>query len=298
MKKLLGLLFIGFLFHNGLSQNYQADFHTYFQSGDTISQLKTLNEWEQADPQDAELFTAYFNYYFSKSKNEMLILAAGDPPKGEQYHTLTDSAGNYAGFIGSQIDYDSSFLIKGLNKITEGIRLYPNRLDMRFGKIYALGQIKDWNSFTKEIIKTVNYSAVNDNAWTWTNNEGKKNGKDFFLGALQDYQMQLYKTMNDDLLKHMREIAQAVLNHYPNHVESLSNLSITFLLEKDFEKALVPLKKAEKAAPKDFIVLNNIAYCYRELNKKDLAIAYYKKVIEHGNPAAIEQAKNEIKKLR
>ncbi|MCF8332256.1 MAG: hypothetical protein K9H84_07375 [Bacteroidales bacterium] len=71
MKKLLGLLFIGFIFHYGFSQNYQTDFQTYFQSGDTINQLKTLNEWEQANPQDAELFTAYFNYYFSKSKIEI-----------------------------------------------------------------------------------------------------------------------------------------------------------------------------------------------------------------------------------
>lgn len=104
--------------------------------------------------------------------------------------------------------------------------------------------------------------------------------------------------MDDELLKNMREIAQTVLKYYPSHIESLSNSSITYLVEKKYEKALVPLQKAEEINPKDFIVLNNIAYCYKEMNNKDLAIEYYEKVIEYGDKRAVEQAKKEIEKLK
>lgn len=298
MKKILGLLLTGFIFNIVAAQDYQDDFQKYFQENDTINQLRTLTEWEKANPKDAELFTSFFNYYFSKSRDEILVVAAGDPPKGEKYLSLSDSVGNYAGFIGSQINYNKSFLKKGLDKISEGIKLYPNRLDMRFGKIYVLGQIKDWTSFTKEIIETVDYSAINDNQWTWTNNEKQKDGKEFFLSSLQDYQVHLYNTGNDDLLVNMREIANTILKYYPNHIESLSNLSITYLLTGEYDKGIEPLLKAEKLNPHDYIVLSNIAQGYKLKGDKKKAIEYYEKTVEYGDEQAKSYAKQQIKELK
>lgn len=298
MKKILGLILTGFIFNFVVAQDYQSNFHKYFQENDTINQLNTLVEWENANPKDAELFTSYFNYYFSKSKDEIIVVSAGDSPTGDKYLSLSDSLGNYAGFIGSQINYDESYLKKGLDKITEGINLYPNRLDMRFGKIYVLGQIKDWNSFTKEIIKTIDYSAANNNQWTWTNNNKQKEGEDFFLSSLQDYQLQLYNTENDDLLINMREIANSVLKYYPNHIESLSNLSVTYLLTGEYDKGIEPLLKAEKIIPQDYIVLSNIAQGYKLKGDKKKAIKYYKKTIEYGDEQAKTYAKQQIDELK
>ncbi|RLD57086.1 MAG: tetratricopeptide repeat protein [Bacteroidetes bacterium] len=298
MKKINIVFLLLIIGTNVFSQNYFENFNKYQVSGDTLKQKELLEKWGKEKSNDPELYTSLFNYYFQKSRNEVLLLASGTLPKGQEYLELKDSANQVAGFISSKIDYEKSNLKLAFESIDKGIKLYPNRLDMRFGKIYVLGQIKDWRNFTDEIIKTIDYSSINNNEWTWTLNEEKKDGKDFFLGSLQDYQMQLYNTMDDELLKNMREIAQAVLKYYPNHIESLSNLSITYLVEKKYEKALVLLKKAEKINPKDFIVLNNIAYCYKEMNNTDLAIKYYEKVIKYGDKRAIEQAKNEIEKLK
>lgn len=298
MKKILGLLLTGFIFNFVIAQDYQGDFQKYFQENDTVNQFKTLTEWEKSNPKDPELFTSFFNYYFNKSRDEILVVSAGDPPKDEEYLSLSDSSGNYAGFIGSQINYDNSYLKKGLDKISEGIKLYPNRLDMRFGKIYVLGQIKDWKSFTKEIIKTVDYSAINDNQWTWTNNEKQKDGKDFFLSSLQDYQVQLYNTGDDDLLENMREIANTILKYYPNHIESLSNLSVTYLLTGEYDKGIEPLLKAEKINPKDYIVLSNIAQGYKLKGDKNRAIEYYEKTIKYGDEQAKTFGRKQIEELK
>ncbi len=172
-----------------------------------------MTEWNSASPKDAELYTSYFNYHFMKSKQEVLALST-DKPNGEGF-VLKDSLNQTAGFLGSEIHFDQKELEKGLNKIDEGIKLYPNRLDMRFGKIYALGQIPDWESFTSEIIKTIEYSSTNNNNWTWSNNEKRNGGETNFLLDIQTYQIQLYDTGNDDLLKNMREIANGVLKYYP-----------------------------------------------------------------------------------
>ena len=298
MRKILGLILTGFIFSFAVAQDYQGDFQKYFQENDTINQFKTLTEWEKEYPKDPELFTSYFNYYFNISRDEILVVAAGDPPANEKYLSLTDSSGNYAGFIGSKINYDKSNLKKGLDKITEGISLYPNRLDMRFGKIYVLGQINDWSSFTKEIVKTIEYSHINNNQWSWTNNEKQKDGKEFFLSSLQDYQVQLYNTGNDDLLLNMREIANTILKYYPNHIESLSNLSLTYLLTGEYDKGLEPLLKAEKINPKDYIVLSNIAWGYKLKGDKEKAIKYYEKTIEYGDERTKTFAKKQIEELK
>ncbi|MFC5683423.1 tetratricopeptide repeat protein [Flavobacterium sp. MAHUQ-51] len=294
MKKYLYLTLFLF-FQLGIAQNYQTEFKKFLQDNDTINQLKVLTKWEKAEPNNAELFTSYFNYYIKKSKKETISLTTKQP-QGESY-TLIDSLNNTAGYLGSQVYYVPKEYQEGFNKIDKGISLYPNRLDMRFGKIYVLGMIENWDYFTSEIIKAIDYSSKNNNEWTWTNNIKKENGKDFFLSSLQDYQVQLYNTQNDNLLVNMRNIANEVLKFYPNHIESLSNLSITYLLTGEYDKGIEALLKAEKINPKDFIVLSNIAQGYKLKGDKNKAIEYYQKTIEFGDKQAIEYSKQQIKIL-
>lgn len=280
----------------GFGQNFQSEFQKYLQENDTINQLRVLTEWEKSEPKNAELFTSYFNYYVKKSRKEAISIST-EQPNGESF-LLKDSLNNIAGYFGNQVHYDQQEIQKGFEKIDEGIKLYPNRLDMRFGKIYVLGLLENWETFTTEIIKSIKYSSENKNAWTWTNNEKKENGKDFFLTSIQDYQIQLYNTENDDLLVNMREIANEILKYYPNHIESLSNLSITYLLTGEYDKGIDALKKAEKINPKDFIILSNIAQGYKLKGDKEKAIEYYQKTIEYGDEQAKEYSKQQIKELK
>lgn len=296
MKKLSKILIAILISQFGFSQDYQSEFQKYCQTNDTINQLKVLTEWQADSPKNAELYTSYFNYYFTKSKREIVTLT-NEQPSGKAL-VIKDSLNKTAGYLGSEIHYDQTELKKGLNKIDEGIELYPNRLDMRFGKIYAFGQIPDWGNFTSEIIKTIQYSYKNNNNWAWTNNEKQDDGKNFFLSSLQDYQLQLYNTGNDDLLMNMRNIANEILKYYPNHIESLSNLSITYLLTGKYDEAIEPLLRAEKLNPKDYIVLSNIAQGYKLKGDKRKAIEYYEKTIEYGDDRAKEYAKQQIIELK
>ncbi|WP_188362159.1 tetratricopeptide repeat protein [Flavobacterium orientale] len=296
MKKIVGILIAILISQIGFSQDYQSEFKKYYKKNDTINQLKVLTQWKHENPKDAELFTSFFNYHFGKSRKELLALSS-EAPQGESL-VLKDSLNETSGYLGSQIHYDQSELKKGLDKIDEGIQLYPNRLDMRFGKIYVLGLVSDWENFTSEIIKTIQYSSINYNNWTWTNNEKKENGKDFLLSSLQDYQVQLYTTGEDELLVNMRNIAEETLKYYPNHVVSLSNLSITYLLTGEYDKGIEPLLRAEKLNPQDYIVLSNIAQGYKLKGDKKNAIVYYEKTIEFGDERAIEFAKQQIAELK
>jgi tetratricopeptide (TPR) repeat protein len=295
MKRFITIIFYLLIINQAFCINYQSDFIKYLTAKDTINQLKTLEAWQKANPDDPELYTSFFNYHFTKSREEVLSLTT-DVPEGKTLE-ISDSTGKVAGYIGSQFSFNIKELNKGLEKINEGIRRYPNRLDMRFGKIYTLGEIKDWDNFTKEIIEAVRYSKVSDNQWTWTNNEKKKDGKAMFLGSLQDYQLQLYNLGVDSLLVHMRDIALEILKIYPNHVESLSNLSITYMMTNEYDKAIDILLQAETFAPKDPIVLMNVAHAYKMKGDKKNSIVYYKKALKFGDKEAKEYAKQQITEL-
>lgn len=295
MKKTFTFLFI--IFSSILfSQNFQSDFNNYFQKNDTLNLKITLEKWEKENPKDSELYTSYFNYYFQKSKKEVLNLSKKQP-NGESL-ILKDSVNQTAGYLGSEELYNDIDIQNAFNRIDKGIKLFPNRLDMRFGKIYALGVIEDWKNFTIEIIKTIKYSNINKNQWTWTNNIKKENGKDFLLSSLQNYQVQLYNTEQDELLVNMQNIALEILKLYPENVESYSNLSITYFLTNQFEKGIVELKKAEKINPKDYIVLSNIAHGYKLIGNNEKTIEYYEKAIKYGDDYTIDFAKKEIAKLK
>lgn len=296
MKKLLKLFLILFIPIISNGQDFQLKFQKCIEIKDTSCQREILTNWEKINPEDPELYTSYFNFHFLKARQEIVTLSKNEP-SGEGFE-LRDSTNKIAGFMGSEIYYAPNEIKNGIDKINIGIKKYPNRLDMRFGKIYVFGQIENWEKFTDEIIKTIEYSVTNQNNWTWTNNKKREGGEEFFLSSIQDYQVQLYDTGKDSLLLNMRKIAQTILDNYPNDVKSLSNLSITYLLLGEFDKGVEPLLKAEKLNPEDFIILANIAHAYKLKGDKDKAIEYYEKTFKYGDENTKQFAKSQIEKLK
>jgi tetratricopeptide (TPR) repeat protein len=294
------LLFGLTLFFNQVSgQTFKQQFHNLVSKNDTDGQEQLLEKWEKADADDPELFVAYFNYFVIKSKNELLTL--GQNPKGKDVLQLMDqdtTKKEPVAYMYGDIHYNPDLLSKGFNWINKGIEKHPNRLDMRFGKIYMFGQIEDYENFTEEIVKTIDYSAINKNKWNWTDSKPLDDPKDFMLSSIQGYQLQLYNTENDDLLDNMKRIAETVLKYYPDHIESLSNLSIVFMLQKQFDKALEPLLKAEKLNPKDYIVLSNIAQAYKLKGDTENTLKYYELTLQHGDEQAKKYAQGQIDELK
>jgi len=286
-----------------LSQTYGQDFKQQFidlvSKKDTVGQLELLQKWEKTKNDDPELYVAYFNHYVMKSMTEQITL--GQNPKGEKVFQImnTDTTKKEpVGYIYGDTYYNTKLLNKGFDYINQGIDKYPARLDMRFGKIYMLGKTEKYEKFTQEIIKTIDYSDSIKNKWTWTDNKPTDDPEKFMLSAVQDYVLQLYNTENNALLDNMKRIAETVLKYYPNHVESLSNLSIVYLLKKEYDKALEPLLKAEKIDSKDYIVLSNIAQAYKLKGDYRKAIEYYELTVKYGDDETKKYAKKQIEGLK
>jgi tetratricopeptide (TPR) repeat protein len=299
-RQITFLLFgLTLLFNQVSGQTFKQQFNDLVSKKDTVGQQQLLEKWEKTDSNDPELFVAYFNYYVIKSKKEMVTL--GQNPKGKDVLQIMDqdtTKKEPVAFMYGDTYYEPTLLSKGFDWISKGIKKHPNRLDMRFGKIYMFGQLEDYEKFTNEIINTINYSNENKNKWTWADSKPLDDPKEFMLSSIQNYQLQLYNTENDNLLDNMKRIAETVLKYYPDHVESLSNISIVFMLQKQYDKALEPLLKAEKINPKDYIVLSNIAQAYKLKGDNKNAIKYYELTTKHGDEQAKKYAQGQIDELK
>ena len=212
--------------------------------------------------------------------------------------TLEAPSGEVVGFLDSRIIYQIDTLENGLAYLTKGIEQYPDRLDMRFGKTYAYQETKNWENFTQTLLEAIEYSSTNNNQWLWMNNEAVEDTKDFFLGNLQNYILNIYHTNDDALLPYMRRISLKVLEYYPEHIESLSNVAITYLLTAQYKKALAYLLQAEQFAPEDTIVIANIAHTYRVLDNTFKSIEYYQKLAKLGNEQTAAFAYQQLEGLQ
>ncbi len=194
MNRQITLLLFGLiLFFNQVSgQTFKQQFNDLVSKKDTVGQQQLLEKWEKTDSNDPELFIAYFNYYVIKSKKEVVTL--GQNPKGKDVLQIMDqdtTKKEPVAFMYGDTYYEPALLSKGFAWISKGIKKHPNRLDMRFGKIYMFGQLEDYEKFTTEIVKTIDYSNENKNKWTRADNKPLDEPKEFMLSSIQNYQLQL-----------------------------------------------------------------------------------------------------------
>jgi len=283
------------LTHPLLAQDFRTTFRELSGKGDSAATLKLLHTWQKAKPNDPEMYVAFYNYYALEGLKEVLSLQ-NEQPGGKSFQ-LTDSTGKVAGYLGSQPALNINYLNQGFKYIDSAIAKFPTRLDMRFGKVYVLGRMEDYEKFTREIIKTIEYGQRINFKWLWTDNKPLDDPEKFMLGSVQDYVIQLFNA-GDQYTGYMGDIAQTILKYKPDHVESLSNLSISYMIKKDYPHAVEQLLKAEKLAPHDYIVLNNIAYCYELEGNKPNAINYYKLVKQYGDDDAKAAADKKIEVLQ
>ncbi|VXC13834.1 conserved hypothetical protein [Flavobacterium sp. 9AF] len=294
MKKstLLVLLFPIILF----SQEYQSKFYALFKSKDSDKKEMEdlLSQWKTNSKNDIDYYIAAFNYYYTQSKQETLSLSSDAPAEEKESLQIKDSLNNVVGYLSSRETINDSLYKLSQKTIDEAIVLFPKRLDLRFGKIHTLGDLGDYETFSKNIIETIDYSIKINHSWLWAENKVLEDSENFFIDAIQRYSNTLYQNKSDENLK---KVAGKMYNTFPNDIYVISTYGITFLLENKNKEALELYLKAEKINPEDPIVLNNIALIYERLENKKNAILYYNKLYDVGDEKTKAFAANKIKSL-
>jgi tetratricopeptide (TPR) repeat protein len=232
-------------------QSFKAQFKAALEAKDMMKAEKILSTWDLADSNDAELYISYFNFFTLKSREK-------DSTK-----------------------FDMEYVKKALNFITEGIERFPTRFDIRMGKIYMLGKVKDYKLFTDEIVNLIQYSKKIENNWKGEDFRLLDRPEDMLYGAVQDFQEIMFSTGDTALYSKIIDISEEMLKYYPKHTQSLLNISTININRKNFDKSLEVLLTADKIKPGDSILKYNIAYVYQAKGDKDNAKKYYQLTIDN-----------------
>lgn len=221
---------------------------------------QVIEQWERAEPESADVYAAWFNYYYRLSMDEVIQMTAVPPQDGQQALEMEGSAGESAYMYPKRV-YNDSLLAMAFNKIDKAISLYPNRLDLPFGKISILFTLKDYEKVMPAIHQVIERSHLNDNQWTWTLGTPVEDGKEMFKSSMQDYFRRLFDAELDEDAMQMTEW---LLQYYPDDVVFRSNKASLLAITGNIDDALPLFLSIHNDNPDDAIVTSNIAYIYKK----------------------------------
>lgn len=271
-RNLLVILFVLAGMSVTRAQSYNDAFFEAFNSNDLETQRRVLVEWQEAAPNDVDLYIARYNFYANQTFGSIGYVEGTDDETD-----VPVSSDNYVSAFRfhSKAQADSA-----LSVISEAISKFPNRLDLRFGKIYFLGQLANWDAFADEIIATLNHSEQIDHLWTYPNMDGGM--VELLSESVLDYQNEMLSAsdffkpnpVDTAMFLRMRRVAKRMVQLFPSDLYSVNILATTYTIFQEYDTAMKYLLRAEKIDPNDPIVLKNIVDVYNMMGKKKLAKPY------------------------
>jgi len=257
-----------------------------------------LESWQKQDPENPELYIAYFNYHLHKGTKSGISI--DNYRKDETKETLSISdpkTGKIIGYLNDKLFFDFEEIKTALKYLDEGLKFGPDRLDMYFGKIKTFESIGDYGNQSKQLIETLQHGIQIDNKWLWSDNETIEDGESVLLNSADDYYGFWFSVKTDASLEAAYKSALEQIKLFPNHNYAYNNMGTYYAIKKQYLEAITYYCKAENLEPKDTIVLSNIARCYEEIKDTEKAIVYYNKLKKYGNKNEIDYANKKLKKL-
>lgn len=299
------IIFILFLIFSVLLLNGSAngssfdDFNKYIKGSYFKKAKAVLDNWGKDKDNDPQYYICLFNYHFNKSRSEAIGIQK-DPPENEKTIQITDpKTGEIVGYFAPNIHYDSDEAQKGINHIKTGISRFPNHYEMRFGLLYAYKELNQFKEYLTELENGLSYFKKNNlKKIYWNNNEIISNPADFIIETVQGNFSALVENRKMEDKNFMFKYCDLLIKYFPKHKYGYSNKGVVYYRNNNFKQALEYFLKAYSLDPKDELVAFNIGFLYKEMNDKNNARKYFKKVVEIGKDNFyIEGAKEQLKLL-
>ena len=278
--------------------DYKGIYETLFKEERYNELYEHLQEWEEKEANNPEMYIAYFNYYIIRERfsgisidNEMkggtTAIQINDPETGE-----------IVGYINESVQYKNNDIIIAVEYLDKGLNIAPNRLDMHFGKIHILNEVGYYDDAGNELFKTLEISNEINNNWLWANNEMLENGEIFLLNNINDYYGFWLNANEEKALEQVKKCTEKQIELYPNSIYAYNILAIYYSIKNQPQETLKYFLLAETINPNDCIVLLNIGRSYLNMGNSQKAEEYLLKVINIGNQQEKETAEYYLNQLK
>ena len=261
-----------------------------------VHALKTMIEqWEQAEPESPDVYAAWYNYYIKLAMTDVVALTTTAPEDNQEALQLMDSTGVVAGYMYGIESYNDSILQIGYQKLNTAIKLFPDRLDLPFGKVAMLFRQQLYSEVMQEFRNVLDRSEKNGNRWLWTLNQPLDDGEYILKDSMQDYFVQLYDAGQSD---YASQLVEWMLQLYPTDIIFCSDKASLLAIAKRYSEALPIYLSIYEDNPDDIIVASNIAHIYYTLGDKEATLKYYSKLLQCGDSEIEGLAKQRIKEAK
>ncbi|MFQ3620324.1 MAG: hypothetical protein SNJ78_05180 [Spirochaetales bacterium] len=263
------------------AQDYKNKYLELLQSQQMEELKKHLIAWEKAEPQNPEVYIAYFNYHVNAGMRTVQKMGKSQDGRYLMY---------------SEREYDPDHAKAALTYIDKGLVLAPNRLDIHFGKARFLAELKEYKVQKDAILAILEHSLKNGNRWVWSNGIPVTSGEKSMFAGLEEY-IGVWFDNFEATAPYIKEVTERQTVLYPNNPWGWNLLAGYYRYTENWEQALSCLLTAEKLDPGDGIVVANIGQCYKTLNQMQKAKEYFKKLETFADPRLKQFAKEQLAKL-
>lgn len=241
-----------------------------------------LDRWAAAYPDDVQMLTGKFSYWFSKSQTLQLV------PKGLQKFlgenptvVLKDSTGADVNYF-QETMYDDELFGEAQKALDKAIQLYPDRLDLRFLKVASLiGYEKESPDMALSSLKSLMiYNATQHPKWEYPGVDKVDN--EFFSAALQEYCYLFFRYGTPATYEAFKELSEQMLTYEPKNILFLDNIGSYWLVaRKDNKTAMKYYSKVLKIKADDLTAIKNIIILARNSNNVKLEKKYLPLLIKY-----------------
>lgn len=241
-----------------------------------------LDRWAAAYPDDVQMLTGKFSYWFSKSQTLQLVPKSQQKFLGENPTVvLKDSTGANVNYF-QETMYDDELFGEAQKALEKAIQLYPDRLDLRFLKVASLiGYEKESPDMALSSLKSLMiYNATQHPKWEYPGVEKVDN--EFFSAALQEYCYLFFRYGTPATYEAFKELSQQMLTYEPKNVLFLDNIGSYWLVaRKDNKSAMKYYSKVLKIKADDLTAIKNIIILARNSNNVKLEKKYLPQLIKY-----------------
>lgn len=255
-------------------------------------------EWEEVNPEDPELYIAYCNYYFCTARREVISFEKQGSQSSYIVIRNPKTGELIAGLFFSDIYYDEEKIDLAFKYLDEGIKKYPDRLDMHFCKIHILGEVERYEVQKNAILDVLGISKEINNNWLWLDGEVIDDAFTFMMENIHNYIYHYFNNYISNGYMYIIEISQKIIEIYPELVFPYNNIAVVYCYQDNCQEAINYFKLAEEKNPTDTIVISNIASLLSITGDIDASLEYYEKLIQYGNEEEREYAEQQIRELK
>ena len=293
MKTMPLLCFIAFLLSPVRGAEH-GDFPMELKSKQAASSAREVQEFiaksYEANKANPAYFVASANYYLNASLQPNLSTR----PAGPGDYVLADpKTGKAVGSISTSGQVDPALQQKAVTLLAEAHSRFPYRLDIGMGLAYLQRELKEQSKCCSTLIEILKYSPKNTTKLEW--NVGgplPEPASDYIPRLVQGYTSSFFKLDSKEGDELCRKLCNRAIQAYPESPYAYNMLAALSDAHGDKKTTIKYLLIAHQKAPKDALVLFNLATTCRASGDDASALRYFEQVMSL-NPD--EQMKHSVR---